>query len=158
MTSDALIPFIGIIGACIVAIANYLVQRWRYQLDRLASAVDNLCKEINETSNLATDYWLLETIDDLSSFNKAQQFEPQIVGRQMRIQQLIVALSLQDRRLHLTHVHASLAEFYDALSGGQFRVRQRDSDFGRAQLAQSQAAQLNGELMAALGNRAKVLI
>lgn len=157
MDASSFVPALSVFGAVIVAVANYLVQRWRYRLDRLGLAVDNLCKEINDLSDIATGYWLLDAGKSDEAL-KAEQIVPLMLGRELRIQQLIMALGLQDSRLSLIHVNAGLIGFYAALTGGAFEVGGRSPDIGRARDVQAEAARLNGELRTAMGNRPKIIL
>jgi hypothetical protein len=147
-----MVPAAGLTGAVLVALANYLVQRWRYRLDRIATSVDHLCEEINQVADLSTDYWLL----DASQANEQKQavsLEPRLVGGQIRLQSLILALGDLDRKLVLIRTEMLLVDFYEALTGGDFKVVRRATSPDRAQLVQSLAAQINGELRHAVSVR-----
>jgi hypothetical protein len=41
-----------------ISCSNYLIQRWRFRVDRLNVAIDHLSIEINAAADLATEYWL----------------------------------------------------------------------------------------------------
>jgi hypothetical protein len=144
----------GIAGAVVVAIANFAVQRWRYLTDRLGAAIDHFCNEINLAADLAAKYWLLD-----AGVPHCQEevaiLEPMLVGRQLRLQEILLVLFDQDKHLRLSAVQSSVTELIAAMTGGQFRVRGRPPDAGRAQLAQAVAAQLNGEIRGALIQRNK---
>lgn len=143
---------VGLASAIIVASANFIVQRWRYLTDRLSAAVDHLCNEINIASDLATKYWLFDTNRDGDSLD-ASSTEPLLIGRQLRLQELLIALAEQDLRLQLGSVNGLLLDFYEAMTGGQFGVRDRDTDPAKARQVQAIAAQLNGELRQTLRRR-----
>src|SRR5438309_788599 len=125
---DWLIPTAGIAGACVVAFANYLVQRWRYRIDRLSTAVDHLCVEINDAADRATSYWLLDTTQN-DQRRGAESLEPQLVGRQMRIVELLAAVSQLDARISLDETDEIVVDFYDKLTGANFQVKGRGSNF-----------------------------
>jgi hypothetical protein len=91
-----MVPAAGLGGALLVAIANYAVQRWRYRLDRISGSVDHFCEEVNSIADLSTQYWLLDAIEHQDQVN-ASLLEPQLIGRQMRLQSLIIALSGLDK-------------------------------------------------------------
>lgn len=150
-------PSFAVLGALIVAVANFLVQKWRYHLDRLSAAVDNLCHEVNNAGDIATRYWLLNSLTNPQDLAEIKRLEPQLLGCQMLIQQLILAIRLQDRRMHLTAVETALVDFYDALTGGQFRSKVRSDDPDRALRVKLVAAEFNGELRAALSVRARFI-
>jgi hypothetical protein len=105
-----MVPAAGLAGAMLVALANYAIQRWRYRLDRTAASVDHLCEELNDTADLGTLYWLLDASQSDAQSN-AWTIEPQLVGRQMRLQSLILALGDLDRKLVLTRTNMLLLEF-----------------------------------------------
>lgn len=148
------VPAAGLGGAVLVAIANYLVQRWRYRLDRISNSVDHFCAELNEIADLSTRYWLLDASQKGTQQDVAA-IEPQLVGRQMRLQSLILGISDLDRKLILTRTEIILVDFYEAITGGDFKVLKRGPSPERAQLAQSLAAQINGELRHAVGIRSQ---
>ncbi|WP_316181882.1 MULTISPECIES: hypothetical protein [unclassified Bradyrhizobium] len=154
---DWVVPAAGLSGALLVAIANYLVQRWRYRLDRLSNSVDHFCQEINDVADLSSMYWLLDLSkpSDHSEAN-AQTIETQLVGRQVRLQSLILAIAAFDRRIILTRTEILLIDFFEAITGGDFKVSKRVASAERAQQAQSIAAQINGELRHAFSLRSRL--
>jgi hypothetical protein len=149
-----MVPAAGLTGAILVAAANYLVQRWRYRLDRIAISVDHLCEEVNGVADLSTDYWLLDA-SQVDQQKEAVKLEPRLVGGQIRLQSLILALGDLDRKLVLIRTEMLLVEFYEALTGGDFKVVKRATSPDRAQLVQSLAAQINGELRHAVSIRTR---
>jgi hypothetical protein len=147
-----MVPAAGLAGAMLVALANYAIQRWRYRLDRTAASVDHLCEELNDIADLGTTYWLIDASEPNAQFN-AWTIEPQLVGRQMRLQSLILALEDLDKKLVLTRTNMLLLEFYEALTGGDFKVNGRAPSRDQAQRAQAVAARINGELRHAFSLR-----
>ena len=126
------------------------MQWWRHRADLLSAAVDRVCEEINEAADLATEYWLIDepTSGDVNSL------EARLVGRQLRLQQLITALESHTLQFPTpTTVGPLLVDLYDAMTGGEFRVQRRAQDLDRAQLVQAKAAELNGELRQAIAKR-----
>jgi len=97
-------------------------------------------------------------IPDATNLGEINALEAQIVGRQLRIQALFLAFRQQDHRLDLLVIMREMgADFYDALSGGNFQVRSRAQDLVRARLVQSRAAEMNGAIRAALAHRSRRL-
>jgi len=139
-------------AATLVAFGNFFVQRWRHQIDRTSLSLDHLCTELNSAADLATLYWLLDATQN-SDRVKARQIEPQLVGRQTRLQELTVALSEQDRSLDLRGFERLMPDLYEAMTGGDFRVERRLPSPERAQNVQAMAARLNGQLRTSLGLR-----
>jgi hypothetical protein len=147
-----MVPAAGLAGALLVAVANFLVQRWRYRLDRISNSVDHFCEQVNDIADLSTRYWLLDSSHPAAQ-KEASTLE--LVGRQMRLQSLILALAELDRKLVLTRSHILLIDLYEALTGGDFKVLGRPPSASRAQIVQSLAAQINGELRHAVGLRSQ---
>jgi hypothetical protein len=138
----------------IVAITNFAAQRWRFRTDRLGAAVDHFCNEINLAADIATEYWLLDASNQPAQ-EKARIREPMLIGRQSRIQELLIALADQDAHLPLSGVQSIVTEMIGAMTGGEFRVRGRVPDTARAQEVQVIAAHANGKLREALQRRNK---
>lgn len=149
---DWLVPTASILGATLVAIGNYAVQRWRYWSDRLGVAVDQFATEINNAADLGTTYWLLD-LSNPADQQQGHKLEPILIGRQNRLQQLYLALGVQDRHFDRTAIRVSLVDFYETLTGGNFQVAGRHPDPPRAREIQAIAARLNGELRGALARR-----
>jgi hypothetical protein len=149
-----MVPAAGLTGAVLVAVANYLVQRWRYRLDRISNSVDHFCDEVNNIADLSTRYWLLDASSE-DQQKEVATIEPQLVGRQVRLQSLILALGDLDKKLVLTRGEMLLIELYEGLTGGDFKVAKRPPSPERAQTVQSLAAQINGELRHAVSVRSR---
>lgn len=148
---DWAVPATGLAGAVLVAAANYAVQRWRYRIDRISASVDHFCDEVNSVADLSTEYWLLDAAR--SGQEVVTQIEPQLVGRQMRLQSLMLALHDLDKKLILTRTEMLLIDLYEVLTGSDFQVLGRKSSPVNAQSVQALAAQINGELRQAVSNR-----
>jgi hypothetical protein len=146
-----MVPTAGLAGAVLVAAANYAVQRWRYRIDRISASVDHFCEEVNSVAGLSTQYWLLDA--ERGDQPEVTRIEPQLVGRQMRLQSLILALRDLDKKLPLTGTEILLLDFYDVLTGGDFQVHGRAPSPSDAQRAQALAARINGELRQAVSSR-----
>ncbi len=142
----------SLFGASVVALANFLVQRWRYLADRLGTSIDKLCDEINSAAQCATDYWLLD-MTQRDDVRLGQKLEPILIGRQQRIQQLLLALAARDRKLDLSPIQPLQLNLFDAMTGRNFRVGNRPPQPDLAQEVQGVAAALNGELHRALAKR-----
>jgi hypothetical protein len=147
-------PLLGALSAGVVALVNYWVQRWRYRVDRLAINIDGLCSEVNAAADLCSDYWRLDCRESEQQA-EASKLEARILGRQTRIQVLLLALKTQDGKLDLSRVEAKIPALYDALTGGNFKGGSRLADEWRSLQVQGEAANLNGELRMALAARVK---
>lgn len=152
--ADWIVPAVSLIAAGFVSTANYAIQRWRYAIDQLAASVKLLCDEINAVADLATKYWLLD-LSQKADAAEGSKLEAELVGRQLRLQELVAALHMQDPRMELGDVEALLDNFCDAITGGDFKVRNRPPNLQQLQQAQFSAARLNGQLRVSLSKRAK---
>jgi hypothetical protein len=110
-----------------------------------------LCTEINVAADLATEYWLTERPQPAPV--EIRRLEARLVGRQIRLQELLTALTAHDKKLATAPIERLLLDLYDSMTGGDFRVQLRPLDLDRAQMVQAQAAALNGELRRALAHR-----
>lgn len=146
-----IVPVVSLLAACVVAFANVAVQKWRYRADRLGASIEELCKEVNAAADLATEYWLTDRPQP--SPVELRRLEARLVGRQLRLQELLTALTAYDKKIGIAQIEPLLPDLYDAMTGGDFRVELRPLDLDRAQMVQAQAAVLNGELRRALAQR-----
>lgn len=105
---------------------------------------------MNEAADQATAYWLLDCSTEEVG-NQAHVAEFAILGRQMRIQHLIVALGVQEPSFSIPTLDDLVIDFYDAMTGGNFQVKGRGQDLVRALQVQSTVASLNGAFRGALG-------
>jgi hypothetical protein len=149
-------PVIAIVVGVLIASANYAVQRWRYRLDRLSVAADHISTEVNAAADLSTEYWLLD-VSQNSEFRQALAIEPKLIGRQIRLQSLMIALEALDGKVDLNPSSVLLASLFGEMTGGSFKSSGRLSDPDRAQKVQAIAAELNGVLRTAIGNRSRKL-
>ena len=145
------VPAVSLLAACVVAFANVAVQKWRYRADRLSANIEELCAEINAAADLATEYWLTERPQP--SPVELRRLEARLVGRQIRLQEILTVLTAQDKKITTAQTERLLLDLYDSMTGGNFRVQLRPLDLDRSQMVQAQAAALNGELRRALAHR-----
>lgn len=138
-----IVPAVSLFAAIIVALANVGVQVWRYKSDRVTSAIELLCREINEAADMSTEYWLQTGSYSASG---AQSFESRLIGRQMRLQALFVALKVRTHRLNLSESDQILLDLFDQMTGDAFGNTPREPNFSYARLVQKSAANLNGAL------------
>jgi len=152
LADDWAVPTISLVGATIVATANYFVQRWRFRIDRLKATIDDISATINFAADRATEYWLLDAKTPEEQ-TKCRKHEAELLGLQIRIQQLLAALKEQDRHLDLSITDDDITELYDAMTGGQFGGNLRGVDLFRPRRVQVAAGILNGSLRKALSKR-----
>ena len=97
---------------------------------------DELCKLVAEAANLASEYWL-RAGNDL----EVKRLEAVIHGLQLRIN-LMVTL-VEHRHWTIRELGSrELDDFFDALTGGDFEVDNRDADLERAREVQLSASEL----------------
>ncbi len=152
--ADFYVPLVSIGVAVFVSAVNYVIQRWRYRIDRLSAAVDAFCAETNLTTDFASSYWML----DLKQNEQAKEgvkLEYQLVGLQLRLGALFDALLQQDPSLKLDDIEPLIDQFFDAITGGDFRVGGRAPNNWQLQQSHALAAALNGQLRIALNARVK---
>ncbi len=147
-------PSVGLLAACIVAFANFIVQRWRYRIDQIATATDLVCQDVIAAGDRATRYWQLDA-SQAQNRTSVAELEAQLLGFQMRLQQGIIGLREQDKRLDLSGAELLLTNFFDRLTGGDFQVADRSVDFARSREVQAEAARLCAALRRALGRRSR---
>jgi hypothetical protein len=120
-------------------------------------AVDHLCAEINNAADLGTEYWLLDATQSVN-LDAVRAIEPKLIGRQMRIQALVLALLAIDGTVEIDSSEGLRTDLFDGLTGGSFGERDRKPDLDRASRVQASAARLNGELRSAVGRRSRKLV
>ncbi len=147
------VPSVSILAAVLVSIANYSIQRWRFIIDRLGMSIDQICGEINLSADLACDYWQIDCKERGDDQRLASNLEPRLIGRQMRIQNLLVSLKQQDPKLDFTEIDIYIANLYSSMTGGTFQTVGRAADQRCGRDVQSNAASLNGAFRRALVKR-----
>jgi hypothetical protein len=150
------VPVVTLCGSLIVSVGNYAVQRWRFRLDRLMVATDQLCIEITSASRHAAEYWFLDASSEEASA-KCRRAEPELIGAQSRLQQLIAAIQEQDPNLQLGEASEAVMNLFDGMTGGEFAVGQRAADIGRAHRVYATSAELIGHLRIAVARRSRTL-
>ena len=48
----------ALVGGCLSGLLSFLVQRWRYNIDRWTVVTDELCKEVVAIGDLSAEFWL----------------------------------------------------------------------------------------------------
>jgi hypothetical protein len=147
-------PAIAIIVGIMIMWSNYVIQRWRFRVDRLNVAIDHLSIEINGAADLATEYWL--TVPGTAEgVRKIAFLEPKLIGMQTRLSSLLLAIETLDDRVQTRDAWDRLATLFDAMTGANFKTPGRPADPDRAQSAQSVGAELVGDIRAAAARRSR---
>lgn len=147
-------PAIALVVAIMISWSNYLIQRWRFRVDRLNVAIDHLSIEINAAADLATEYWLTVP-GTVEGIRKTAFLEPKLIGMQTRLSSLLLAIETLDDRIQTRAAWDRLATLFDAMTGGSFKAAGRPADPDRAQSAQSVGAELVGDIRAAAARRSR---
>jgi hypothetical protein len=106
-------------------IVGLFIQWWKSSRDEFRSLCDEFCETVRETSDVASSYWYADNSDeDIVA-------EARLTGLQRRLDGYRVLIS---SRLHDTHrrdLEFMLADFFDAITGGEFRSKSRKRDLER---------------------------
>lgn len=121
-----------ILGLATAAIVWYVKET----KDENKARVNDLCGTIEEAANLSTQYWLKPPWDQ-----EIKQMEAVILGRQHQVLLLLDLLGKSDWSLP-DLCESELENYLDSLTGGNFEVRGRSQDIGRAKDVQVNAANL----------------
>jgi hypothetical protein len=128
-----------LIAALITAALAYLNQLWKYSRDAYQARVDEACKLIFDTADMAGEYWtqpkLAESIELISA-------EAKIAGRVAQLQFLRLLLELRNSSADRHLLRERAATFQDALTGGTFRNAVRPEDLARSNAVFQTAADL----------------
>ena len=122
-------------GAFFGVFVGLLVGWWKSHRDELRSLCDECCKTITEAAEAASAYWLTSSGDEKNTINEAR-----LLGLQVRLdgyRVMVVGLLERHQREKLNY---AFAEFYDALTGGEFKTSKRSIDNARAHAAQVKAS------------------
>lgn len=149
MTLDDLIKVI--LTAAAAATFTIAVTWLKADRDERRAQADEFNDAILEAADLATEYWLTA-----GNATNIRQMEARLIGYQQRLSLLaqiaFEAFSDFDRN----NLRPDLADFFDACTGGDFKVIGRQVDTGRATEAQAVAAQIAARVRKASLRSAKL--
>lgn len=124
------------------------VQGWKSSRDEFKSGIDELCKLIDQSSDVSAEYWLLAPTD-----NKSPVLEAKVLGLQERILGLH---ALVFRRLNEKQKHEAVNDILRliaAFTGSNFSVGSRTPDPAKARVAHQAAARAIVSVRAAMISR-----
>jgi hypothetical protein len=157
MAFDASHLFPGLVGGLIAAAINYLGLRWRYRTDELANFWARTCEDIAAAADLATEYWLKDLSKTAGEGEQdVLKTEFRIIGYQQRLSEMTAILEEEAQQIDLLSLRPLFADFFDALSGGNFQVPERRHDHRRARSVQDIGARLIVRLRSALRRRTRL--
>lgn len=126
-----------LLAALLGAAFAFLLSAMKAARDEQRDLCDRLGEAILETADLAAEYWLAD-----GKSTKIALYEARLMGAQAYLARYrLIAVTWfapKDR----WRVEDGMAEFYDSLTGGQFKVKKRAADPLRAEACQVQAATL----------------
>jgi hypothetical protein len=128
-----------------------IVQIWKYRRDAYASRVDEFCKLIFDTADLGAEYWMTKKIkkkDAEVGTEKVLLTETKLDGFQRKISLFASILRVQVRVADKDKMSLLIADFFDALTGGNFGADARVTDPARARLVYTTGADLVAHLRA----------
>lgn len=132
------VPFV--VGFASGLLTSYIVALFNLRNSELTERVNDLCRDIALAADKATEYWLLKHNDP-----KVPGLEAQLSGLQARVTEMVGQLGSSYFEIP-AYVDDHLFDFSDALTGGEFQVRFRAKDPGRASKVQIAASRLMNEL------------
>jgi hypothetical protein len=137
-----------LIGALATLFIGFIVQIWKYRRDAYAARVDEFCKMIFEAADLGAEYWTTKKNSklDAASSEKVRLAEAKLDGFQRKINLFSVILRGFVRVSDSDKTSLLIADFFDALTGGNFGADTRARDEGRARLVYATAADLVAHL------------
>lgn len=138
----------ALVGGCVGGLISFLIQRWRYNIDRWTILTDELRKEIVNVSDLSSEFWL-KTRNN-SNNREMMLMELRIKGCMARIDALKIPFEDWCARGPLIRFKNAHGEFVDAVTGGQFTAVRRDANAEAALKVQIAAADLIGAMRDAL--------
>jgi|APCry1669190731_1035312.scaffolds.fasta_scaffold46099_2 hypothetical protein len=131
----------GLVGALIGASVTGGFQIWKFRRDELTARCDELCRAISHVATLASQYWATKFDDH----TKARIAEAEILGSQALCDGLYAALRYRLIKSQ-GRLDVAMAEFIDALTGGDFTVEGRAVDVERVASAPQASSVLIVEL------------
>jgi hypothetical protein len=124
-------------------ISAITLQFWKWNQEKFSARIDEFCKLVLEAADAGADYWThAKPLTDPEKRVAIQLAETKIDGFQRKVDlfrvliQPRLGLSDKDKLVEL------LANFFDALTGGNFGTNVRTSDPVRAKLVYVTAADL----------------
>jgi hypothetical protein len=106
----------------------------------LTDRINDLYKDLEKVSDKATEYWLMEGTDE-----GIPLLEAQIIGLQHRILNMVEQLT-ETWWTILPSMQDDLDILTDALTGGNFQVKDRNPEFERALSCQIAASTIMNQL------------
>lgn len=113
------------IGGSIGGLMSFLVQRWKYNIDRWTAITDELCREIVHLGDIASEFWLLERTPANNVELSLKQLK--VRGSMARIDALKAPFEDWCTRGGLKRFASAHGDFIDIVSGGEFTAATRGS-------------------------------
>jgi hypothetical protein len=128
-------------------------QSWKARRDAYSARIDEFCKLIFEAADQGAEYWVTKKPTKLTKpppeqVAKTRLMETKIDGHQQKINLFYVMIKPKVSTAKQDDLVNKIADFLDALTGGNFGAEVRLSDPSRARLVYSTAAELVAALRA----------
>lgn len=132
------IDIIKLVLAALFGAAASLIVSWiKTDRDERSGICNNFAIALRDIADLGSEYWLLEPNDQ-----KLTILEVKLLGGQTYLSHLRMLALVDFRSVDRVRLIGELGNFYDALTGGDFKVKNRSADFVRAEECQVKAAEI----------------
>jgi len=133
----------ALLGAVTGGGISFLVQRWRFDVDRWQKRIDAFCKDVTETADLGTEFWLTPGRGHDKTDANADLRLVKLRGRIERLEtQRTAYVDWCCGKYTGEDVNDCFGAFHEEMTGGAFTDRDRMPDGDRSFSIQSQAADL----------------
>jgi len=142
-----------LLGALVAALSAYIQLVWRANREAFEKRIDEFCALIFEAADLGAEYWATEKPQRKASdgarallLSQLRIMESRIDGLQQKIELFRLLVRRQIRLGDHDALVGLMAEFFDALSGGNFGAEVRKADIARARLVYTTATDVVAHL------------
>lgn len=126
-----------VLAALLGATATFLLTAIKSSRDEQRDLCDTLGTSLLKAADLAAEYWLTD-----GKASNIALLEAKLMGAQAYLSRYKLLANGWFLPKDRWAVEDLLADFYDAITGGQFQVKSRSIDAARAQACQVRAAEL----------------
>lgn len=126
-------------------------QSWKNRRDAFTARVDEFCKLIFEAADIGAEYWVTKkpsrkVAASSEQIAKIRLTETLLDGYQQKINLFYVVIKSNVSTVKQDDLVNRIADFLDALTGGNFGAEVRTSDPSRARLVYTTAAEIVASL------------
>ncbi len=141
-----------LIGALVTLIVAVFQQAHKNRNDAFNARIDEFCKLVFEAADCAAEYWILskrpssKTDGTVANQASIRLTETRIAGFQQKINLFFAVVRPYLRTHDSDSLSALLAEFFDAMTGGDFGAKARATDETRAALVYTNGSEVVARL------------